>query len=84
MNQIGRWRDPKDSIPIPGRLVLLKTGEYEYIFARFDSLQEPEGSREDFIVGFLGESDESCTLDNVIAWAYAELDEENFGEDGIK
>jgi hypothetical protein len=54
------------------------------MFARFDSLQEPEGCREDFSVGFLGESDESCTLDNVIAWAYAELDKENFGEDGIK
>lgn len=59
-------------MPLPDELILIKQGDYDYFLGRFDTLEE--ASEGGHYVGFLGEADESCTLETVIAWAYIDLD----------
>lgn len=74
MNRISNWYSPKEVLPLPDKLILIKYGDYDYFLGRFDMLEETKNGHS---VGFLGESDYSCMLEDMIAWAYIELDDTN-------
>ena len=75
MNKISNWYNPKEVLPLPDNLLLIKTGHYDYFLGRFDTMEETTNGHD---IGFLGEGDDCCVLDDIVAWAYLELDETNF------
>lgn len=78
MNKLGNWQNPKEVLPLPDKLVLLKVDDYDYRFARLFEVTQPDGKdkKAETNVYFLGETDSEggYCLNDVKAWCYAKLD----------
>lgn len=73
MNKIGQWHNT-NVMPLESRLVLVKYSEYNYMLARLTIFYDKDEDELPSLY-FLGENDESCQLQDVVAWAYISLDD---------